>query len=305
MDPRRIVAQTLVVLLCSVAVAGAATLEVPPNGGDASGIAYVSGWKCPPNDDISLVIDGGAPIPVPSRARRNDTAGVCNNDGRNGYITQLNFNLLGDGFHTAVVRQNGVPFAQSTFSVTTFGTTFLTGAAGTYVLANFPQSGRTTTIQWSQGAQNFIIVDTTVPITAAQVRYSNQLLCGGFGFTSTLSANGYVWISSSGTVTQYLTVQRASLGPFLETNSTICGDVTYPSTFPLTNGRRYVLIQAAVAGNPVLTIQDEGFALSADELAAQAAAGAQQSFTPDDASSSGTTLPGVAAEGSGTFSVVP
>ena len=77
-----------IVLATAAASARAATLEVPQNGGDASGIGYVSGWKCPPNDDVSLVIDGGAPIPVPSRARRNDTAGVCGNDGRNGYITQ-------------------------------------------------------------------------------------------------------------------------------------------------------------------------------------------------------------------------
>ena len=75
---RRSGARGLAAAILAIALspdARAATLEVPQNGGDASGIGYVSGWKCPPNDDVSLVIDGGAPIPVPSRVRRGDTAG--------------------------------------------------------------------------------------------------------------------------------------------------------------------------------------------------------------------------------------
>ena len=76
--------------------------------------------------------------------------------------------------------------------------------------------GRTTTVQWSQGSQNFIIVDTSGNPAAAQVRYSNQLACNGFGYASTLQANGFVWVSTTGGVTPYLTVQRASIGPFFE-----------------------------------------------------------------------------------------
>ena len=37
---------------------------------------------------------------------------------------------LGDGEHTAIAYDNGVKFAESTFTVTTTGEAFLTGAQG-------------------------------------------------------------------------------------------------------------------------------------------------------------------------------
>ena len=253
-------------LLCALVIAGglathaaAASLEVPANGGNASGIGYFSGWKCPPNDNIPIVLDGGSPIPVPSGVRRLDTAGVCGNDGRNGFIAQYNFNLLGDGVHTASVRRNGAQFAQATFTVTTFGVNFLTGASGTYVLLNFPQAGQNTTVRWVQGAQNFVITDTSGGmVTPAEVRFFNDLNCGGFDFTATLSANGYVWSSFSGFFSPYQTVTRTSLGPFTQTSNTLCGDITYPFTLPVTPGRRHVLFQDFSGGGPTLSIEDEG-----------------------------------------------
>ena len=240
--------------------ASAAVFEIPANNGNASGIGYFSGWKCPPNDDISIVVDGGTPIPVPSRVRRSDTASTCGNDGRNGFISQINFNLFGPGVHTAVVRQGGVPFAQTTFSVTTFGVNFLSGVSGTYVLNNFPSTGATTTVEWVQGQQNFVIVDTTggTPSQAA-VRFANDLVCNEANFTSTLSANGYVWSAFTGGVSPYQVVTgRTTLGPFLETNSTPCGDITYPFTLPIPSGRAYVLVQTFFNGGPFLAIEDEG-----------------------------------------------
>jgi len=182
----RACALTLILALCGPA-ARAATLEVPANGGDASGIGYFSGWKCPPNDNVTLVIDGGAPIPVATGVRRNDTAGVCGNDGRNGFIAQYNFGLLGDGAHTVSVRRNGVQFAQATFDVTTFGQSFLRGADGTYVLQDFPEPGRTATITWVEGAQNFVVVGKGGGGTPTQCPsngpITNLLLdCSDFGY---------------------------------------------------------------------------------------------------------------------------
>ena len=149
------------VALAVATSASAATLEVPSNGGRASGIGYISGWKCAPNDNLTAVIDGGAPIPLATGIRRSDTAAICGNDGRNGYITQINFSNLGDGLHTVSIRHNGTHFAGASFMVATFGTPFLTGATGAFTLQNFPSSGRTARIQWNQGAQNFVVVDTT------------------------------------------------------------------------------------------------------------------------------------------------
>lgn len=291
---------TLAISVSLVSPAAAAILEVPTNGGDASGIGYFSGWKCPPNDNVTIVLDGGAPLTVPSGVRRGDTAGVCGNTGFNGYITQYNFNLLGEGFHTASVRQNGVQFAQSTFNVTTFGVNFLSGASGIYVLNNFPSAGQTATIEWVEGAQNFVIVDTSGGGgTEAAVRYYNDLDCDGFEFTSTLSANGYVWSSFSGVVSQYQVVtNRTSLGPFTETNSTLCGDLTYPFTLPISAGRAYTLVQTFYNGGPYLWIEDEG---PSDLVMSGSSTPAPDTATrPADASRVGG--PGVMAEGTGVFS---
>lgn len=259
--------------------ASAAVLEVPQDGGYASGIGYISGWKCPPNDKITVVIDGGDPIPVPSGVRRGDTAGACGNDGRNGFITQINFGLLGSGFHTVAARQNGQAFVTSTFNVTTFGVPFLTGAAGKYTLLDFPTKGKTVDIDWDQGQQNFVITGvgsgpipspTPKPSTSARVRYGNNVVCNGSGFLSTLSANGFSWSAFSGGFSSPQNVNRSTLGPFTSFNGT-CGNITYPGVFTLTAGRRYGLVQDFENGNPVLRQIDEG-AVSSEGVAASSAA---------------------------------
>lgn len=230
------------VLLLPTAVR-AATLEVPTSGGDASGVGAFSGWKCPPNDDLTLVIDGGAPIPVASRVARGDTAGVCGNDGRNGFIAQFNFGLLGDGTHTAVVRQRGVAFASSTFNVTTFGQPFLRGAAGTYQLPNFPQPGRTATIEWVEGAQNFVIVGKSG--TPAQCPsngpITNLLLdCSDFG---------YIYVRGG------VAAALSSDGDLAAICATAVGD---PDVLcfggPVTSATTFTLIGGSLNGGPVLPI---------------------------------------------------
>lgn len=234
------------------AMAEAATLEVPQNGGNASGIGYFSGWKCPPNNNISIVVDGGTPIPVPSGVRRGDTSSACGNDGFNGYISQINFNLFGPGVHTAVARQNGVQFAQSTFTVTTFGTNFLTGASDNfYSLVDFPQPGKTTTVQWNQGQQNFVIVGTTggnaqcpvnAPITNLQ---------------SNCPSTGYVYARQDAQAALLTTGQTARVCVVVASapNDTACfgGSVSSSTTFTLTagnlNGGPYSALLAGSSGN--------------------------------------------------------
>jgi hypothetical protein len=148
----------LVLTLSIAAPVAAAVVETPGQGRRYSGVLYVAGWKCPPNDDITVRFDGGAPLRAASRLPRGDTAAACGNGGANGYLLQFNFNLLGDGPHSVSVRQDGTPFASSTFDVTTFGQTFLRGAEGTYVLPDFPAAGQEATVEWDQGSQNFVII---------------------------------------------------------------------------------------------------------------------------------------------------
>lgn len=156
---RAILAGLLVLSL--VSRTAAAVLEVPADESTVSGIGFVAGWKCPPNDDVEAVIDDGLPLPMATGIRRGDTATACGNDGHNGYIAQLNFSLLGDGEHDISLRQGGVEFASATFTVVTFGVPFMRGVAATYVLEDFPSSGQTTTVAWNEGTQSFTIVGTT------------------------------------------------------------------------------------------------------------------------------------------------
>jgi hypothetical protein len=50
-------------------------MAVTPVGSDTS-----RAGKCPLNDKMSLVTDGGPPIPVATGIRRGDTSGICRND---------------------------------------------------------------------------------------------------------------------------------------------------------------------------------------------------------------------------------
>lgn len=275
----------LAALVCALAIAAsastidAAILEVPANGSDASGIGSVSGWKCPPNDNITLSIDGGTPVPMATQIRRGDTAGICGNDGRNGFITQLNFGLLGSGNHSVAVRQNGQVFAVGTFHVTTFGTPFLSGASGKYTLQNFPSAGKSAVVEWSEGSQNFVITGaTTGPITSptpaptpgpsgAVVRYGNDTTCNGNLYTSTMTANGFTWASFSGVLSPAQFVNRTKLGPITTSNST-CGSFLFPTPFDLPAGRRIAFVQGFESGNVVMTEYDEGPSTNATEAEA-------------------------------------
>ena len=54
---------SLGLLLLVPALTQAATLEIPGTDSNLSGIGVISGWKCEATA-ITVVIDGGAPIPM-------------------------------------------------------------------------------------------------------------------------------------------------------------------------------------------------------------------------------------------------
>ena len=88
---------------------------------------------------------------------RPDTAGVCE-DTDNGFGVLFNWNRLGDGQHTVRAYADDVEFAHSTFTVTTLGENFAEGLARTHTIEDFPAEGQTTTVEWQQGQQNFVII---------------------------------------------------------------------------------------------------------------------------------------------------
>ena len=96
----------------------AAVLENPTPRSFRSGISAISGWAC---DAEEIVIEiNGEPLTAAYGTVREDTAEVCG-DTDNGFSLLWNWNTLGDGVHTVLAFIDGVPFARSSVTVTTFG----------------------------------------------------------------------------------------------------------------------------------------------------------------------------------------
>ena len=140
--------------LAAPQAAAVGVLENPGTDSVQSGIGVISGWVCSASQ-VTLSIDGGAPVAAAYGTSRLDTVATCT-DANNGFGRLLNWNLLGDGDHTVTAFADGMPFGQAAFTVTTLGATFLTGLEGEYELPDF--DGRTVFVRWQEGQQNFAIV---------------------------------------------------------------------------------------------------------------------------------------------------
>ena len=95
-----------------------AVLENPTPRSFRSGVSVISGWAC---DAEEIVIEiNGKPLTAAYGTVRADTAEVCG-DTDNGFSLLWNWNNLGDGVHTVRAFIDGVRFARSYVTVTTFG----------------------------------------------------------------------------------------------------------------------------------------------------------------------------------------
>ncbi len=130
-------------------------LENPGAGSFQSGIGLFSGWVCDAQR-VEIEINGSTTLEAGYGTIRSDTASVCG-DTNNGFGLLFNWNLLGDGTHTARALADGREFGRARFTVTTLGTEFLTGVSGTYRLPNFPKQGTNVIVEWQQASQNFVI----------------------------------------------------------------------------------------------------------------------------------------------------
>ncbi len=146
-----------VVLLLPVSFGWSATLESPARGAVLSGLGFISGWKCNASR-ITVRINGGAAMPVAMRQPRQDTRSACGSTD-NGFITQMNWALLGDGRHSIVAYDNGTKFASATFEVTTYDEEFVRGATGTWDVRNFPNRGDSATFTWNESTQHLELSD--------------------------------------------------------------------------------------------------------------------------------------------------
>ena len=148
--------------------AGAAprVLENPSPGSFQSGIGAISGWVCEA-EEITIEFEHGVTGEVSATTAgygtsRADTMEACGDD-NNGFSLLFNWNLLGDGMHTVRALADGVEFANVTVTVSTLGGEFVTGLGGEFPLADFPSTGQTTTVEWEESLQNFVITGVGSP----------------------------------------------------------------------------------------------------------------------------------------------
>ena len=147
-------------VLLTPALAHATVLENPENGQHYSGIGVISGWKCSGGQLSVSLNDGALQIPLAYGTERRDVAdaGLCGGHNYTGFIAIFNWARLGDGTHTAVVYDDGVEFARSTFTVGTLGAEFLTGAEASVIVRNFPVEGENQEFEWNQSTQHMEMV---------------------------------------------------------------------------------------------------------------------------------------------------
>ncbi len=220
-------------------------LEIPGPGSTQSGVSVLSGWICAA-EDVMIEVETGADLRTWEAAygtAREDTieaiiagesAPLCG-DSDNGYGLLFNWNELGAGAHTVRAVVDGVVLAEHAITVAPLGAEpFRRGLSGTYALADFPHAGATTTVEWSEAQQNFVLAtgairrgvgDTTGPYP--QLQFENP------GPGTYQSGVGVIsgWVCEAERVDVVITPERgapvqveAAYGTARVDTQAVCGD---------------------------------------------------------------------------------
>lgn len=132
--------------------------EVPAEGSIQSGIGVIRGWACEAQR-IEVQLNERPRIQLAHGTLRTDTREVCG-DSANGYGAVYAWGLLGPGQHTMRTYIDDQLVETVNFEVAGLEDEFATDLEATYELTDFPEPGQSTTVRWSEAAQNFIIVGT-------------------------------------------------------------------------------------------------------------------------------------------------
>lgn len=142
------------------------SLENPVSNSTESGIGVISGWHCTATG-IAVKIDGMDLGQAGGGTSRGDTTGICGRS-NTGYSLLYNYNDLPPGIHSLGLYADGELIETRQFSTTqSAGASFVTGISKTATVADFPTTGRTATLLWSQAKQNFVVVGLSPAPSAA------------------------------------------------------------------------------------------------------------------------------------------
>lgn len=142
-------------------------LGSPGPGEVVGGFGTIRGWACYPRQagaipgtigKVSYQVDTRAIKPVLYGSPRGDTAERCGGNVENGFAAPINWNRFSLGEHTFTLYVDGEEAISHDVVVSGTGETYLRELEAEYELSNFPRGGDTTTVQWSQSAQDFTII---------------------------------------------------------------------------------------------------------------------------------------------------
>jgi hypothetical protein len=230
-------------------------LENPVAGSTESGIGVISGWHCTASI-ITVTIDGASLGKAGNGTSRNDTVSVCGRSDT-GYSLLFNYNDLTPGSHNISAYADGQLLETRQFNtVQSGGSAFLTGISKTATISDFPSSGRTATLQWSQAKQSFVITGITdvsgsgaVDLSSLQGTYNQSISSsisgsscaiydispGNSNVTLTLTTSGNTATVTSDSCTYNLSYSSGNstsgfnFSGFVSCNSGLSGSVTVVS----------------------------------------------------------------------------
>lgn len=130
--------------------------ETPQAGSIQSGIGLVRGWACYAQS-IEIQFNDQPRQKVAYGTARPDTLEVCG-DTANGYGMVVGWGNLGAGSHRMRTFVDDVQVDEVLFDVATLDSPFERGLSGNYTIENFANDGGAVEIQWSEAAQNFVII---------------------------------------------------------------------------------------------------------------------------------------------------
>ncbi len=138
-----------------------AVQEVPFEGSTESGVGVIRGWACHAYR-VDISFDDGELINIAYGTSREDTRAICG-DANNGYGMVIAWGLLGEGDHTLKTFVDGKKIDEVSFTVTGLGEAYSKGYEGTFELDDFPAPGESVIVEWSEVAQNFVVVEHIKP----------------------------------------------------------------------------------------------------------------------------------------------
>lgn len=168
-------------------------LENPVANSTESGLGVVSGWHCTAKE-ITVFVDGVALGRSGIGSIRADTQKICGH-ANTGFSLLYNYNIPERGEHEIEVYADGALLEKRKFNtVRSGGIPHLTGKSVTASIPDFPAKGRSTSIEWSQAKQSFVVTgsaDTTTLDGTYRLRRTS-LQTQSHGLIDTEDANGMI-----------------------------------------------------------------------------------------------------------------